>query len=162
MSDETIRHWLLKTEPTDYSFSDLLAETDLTTMWDGVRNYQARNFMRDRMQPGDPVLFYHSQIAKPAVVGLAEVASGPYPDPTQFDPDSRYFDPKATLEVPRWFLVDVRAIRELARVVTLAEAKADERLQDMVLVQRGTRLSVQPVRENEFRLIVQLAEETPS
>lgn len=158
MSAEPINHWLLKTEPNDYSFADLLAEPDLKTMWDGVRNYQARNFMRDRMKPGDPVLFYHSQIPKPAVVGLAEVASEPYPDPTQFDPDSSYFDPKATLETPRWFLVDIRAVRELPRVVTLAEAKVDERLQDMSLVQRGNRLSVQPVRENEFRVILQLAE----
>lgn len=151
------RYWLIKTEPNMYSFADLLAEPEQTTMWDGIRNYQARNLMRDDMKPGDPVLFYHSQVSPPATVGLAEVASEAYPDPTQFDPASRYYDEKATLEQPRWFLVDIRAVRPLARHVSLAEAKADPALADMVLVQRGTRLSVQPVREAEFQRMLQLA-----
>lgn len=159
MSKRAFRHWLIKTEPGMYSFADLLAEPQQTTMWDGIRNYQARNLMRDDMKPGDPVLFYHSQVKPPATVGLAEVASEAYPDPTQFDPSSRYYDAKATLEQPRWFLVDIRAIRPLERPVTLAEAKADPELVDMLLVQRGTRLSVQPVREAEFRRILQLAEQ---
>jgi predicted RNA-binding protein with PUA-like domain len=156
-AERAARHWLFKSEPGSFSFADLLAAPDRLTMWDGVRNYQARNLMRDEMQPGDPVLFYHSQTGRPAAVGLAEVASTAYPDPTQFDPASRYFDPKATLDAPRWFLVDIRAIYELPRPVTLAEAKADPELADMVLVQRGTRLSVQPVREQEFHRMLQLA-----
>jgi predicted RNA-binding protein with PUA-like domain len=160
-SDGSVRHWLFKTEPGSYSLSDLLAEPERTTMWDGIRNYQARNLMRDDMNPGDPVLFYHSQVRTPAVVGLAEVASAPYPDPTQFDPGNRYFDPKASLDSPRWFLVDIRGVSELPRPVTLAEAKADPLLADMLLVQRGTRLSVQPVRPAEFRRILQLASSLP-
>ncbi len=152
-----MKHWLFKSEPGAFSWDDLLASEDSTTMWDGIRNYQARNLMRDEMQPGDPVLFYHSQTAAPAVVGIAEIVSESYPDPTQFDPASRYFDEKASLDAPRWFLVDIRAVRKLEREVTLKELRELEELQDMSLLKKGNRLSIQPVREQEFLRIVQLA-----
>lgn len=150
-------YWLVKSEPNAYSFRDLMEEDDRTTMWDGVRNYQARNYMRDQMRPGDGVLFYHSGTGEPAAVGVAEVASEAYPDPTQFDPRSRYFDPKAGEEQPRWFLVDIRGVRELERPVTLARMKSDPHLSGLPLVQRGNRLSVMPVSRAEFDRIVELA-----
>lgn len=149
-------HWLVKSEPDAYGFDDL--ERDGRTMWDGVRNYQARNFMRDEMRPGDPVLFYHSGARPPGVAGVAEVASEAYPDPTQFDPDSRYFDPKATRERPRWYLVDLAPVRRLPRLVALDEIKADPSLRDIRLVQRGNRLSVMPMEREAFERIVALAE----
>lgn len=152
-----MNYWLFKSEPGSFSWDDLTASENSTTMWDGIRNYQARNLMRDEARPGDPVLFYHSQTGTPGVVGIAEVASESYPDPTQFDPDSRYFDPKASLDEPRWFLVDIRAVRKLERMVTLRELREIEDLQDMSLLQRGNRLSIQPVREAEFLRVVQLA-----
>ncbi len=150
-------HWLLKSEPQTFSFDDLLAAPGRTTAWDGVRNYQARNFLRDGMKPGDPVLFYHSSTRPPGVVGTAEVASASYPDPTQFDPESAYFDPKATREEPRWFSVDIKAVARLPRPVTLQELKNDSRLTD-VKVQRGNRLSVMPVTAGEFEVVLELAE----
>lgn len=151
------QYWLFKSEPGAFSWDDLVASPERTTMWDGIRNYQARNLMRDSMNPGDAVLFYHSQTGAPAVVGVAEVVSSSYPDPTQFDPDSRYFDPKASVGAPRWFLVDIRAVQPLERPVTLAELREVPELQDMNLLQRGNRLSIQPVREAEFVRILQLA-----
>jgi predicted RNA-binding protein with PUA-like domain len=154
-------HWLIKSEPGSFSFDDLLSAGNQTTVWDGVRNYQARNFMRDEMKVGDKVLYYHSSTSDPGVVGVAEVASEPYPDPSQFDQRSRYFDPKSSREQPRWFVVDVRGIRHLARPVTLSELKADPRLAGLRLVQRGNRLSVMPVSAAEFRRIVALADESP-
>lgn len=150
--------WLIKSEPGSFSFDDLLSAAEQTTTWDGVRNYQARNFIRDEMKVGDRVLYYHSSTAEPGVVGLAEVASKPYPDPTQFDRRSRYFDPKSSSEQPRWYVVDVRAVRPLARTVTLSELKEDASLAGLKLVQRGSRLSVMPVSGAEFRRIVALAE----
>ena len=152
-----MNHWLFKSEPGTFSWDDLVASKDSTTMWDGIRNYQARNLMRDSMKPGDPVLFYHSQTGTPAVVGIAEVASESYPDPTQFNPESRYFDPKASVDSPRWFLVDIRAVRKLDRPVTLAELRTHGELEDMSLLQKGNRLSIQPVREAEFLRVLQLA-----
>ncbi len=152
-----MNYWLFKTEPGSFSWDDLVASRDSTTMWDGIRNYQARNLMRDDMRPGDGVLFYHSQTAEPAVVGVAEVASESYPDPTQFDPESRYFDPKASVEKPRWFLVDVKAVRKLERPVTLAELRLEAELEGMELLKKGNRLSIQPVREAEFLRVLQLA-----
>src|SRR5476649_860117 len=117
-----MNYWLMKSEPDDASIDDVLAMPEQTIAWYGVRNYQARNFMRDLMRVGDGVLFYHSSCAEPGIVGLAEVASTSYPDPTQFDPKSKYFDPKATLENPRWMLVDVRALRK-TRLLNLAEMR---------------------------------------
>lgn len=153
-----MRHWLVKTEPQSFSFADLLATPGQTTPWEGVRNYQARNFMRDEMRPGDPVLVYHSSTATPGVAGVAEVASASYPDPTQFDPESPYFDPKATREAPRWYLVEIRATHPLPRFLPLAELRADPALQTMQLLKRGNRLSVMPLSEAEFAQVLELSE----
>jgi predicted RNA-binding protein with PUA-like domain len=148
----------MKSEPGTYSIDDL--ESDGETMWDGVRNYQARNFMRDEMEKGDRVLFYHSNASPPGVVGIAEVSREGYPDHTARDPDSGYYDEKATEEDPRWFMVDIAFVRKLPRIVPLAELKADAALDDMVVTGRS-RLSVQPVEEEHFRHVVEMAE-TPA
>ena len=148
------RAWLVKSEPDAYSFDDL--ERDGRTMWDGVRNYQARNFMRDEMQVGDAVLFYHSNVADPAVVGVARVASDPYPDPTQFDADDPHYDPKAREDAPRWVLVDLEPLRRLPAPVPLTRLKEDPAVEGLALVRRGNRLSVMPVDEAHFRHIVSL------
>ena len=150
-------HWLIKSEPDVFSFDDLLAAPDQTTSWDGVRNYQARNFMRDDMQPGEPVLFYHSSTNPPGIVGIAEVASKAYPDPSQFVEANEAYDPKATSDNPRWMAIDIRAVRKLERLLPLQVLKADEQLRDMRLVQRGNRLSVMPVTEQEFERVLELA-----
>jgi len=147
-------HWLVKSEADVYPIDEL--EREGTTPWTGIRNYEARNLMRDRMAPGDPVLFYHSRAEVPGVVGLAEVASVAYPDPTQFDPESPYHDPKATQEEPRWWLVDLAFVARFDRSVPLAEIKAHPELGEMVLVRRS-RLSVQPVRAEEFETVRALA-----
>ena len=149
-------YWLVKTEPEVFSFDDLWSAEGRSTVWDGVRNYQARNYLRDGMRRGDQVLIYHSSREAPAVVGIAEVVRAGYPDPSQFDPQHERFDPKAKPQAPAWVAVDLRAVRRLARPVTLAEIKAHKALGDMVLVQRGSRLSVQPVREPEWRAILAL------
>jgi len=146
------QHWLIKSEPDVYSIDDL--ERDGRTMWDGVRNYQARNNMR-KMSPGDAVLFYHSRQDPPAVVGVAEVVREAYPDPTQFDPDSRYHDPQSSEDDPRWWLVDVAFVSKLPEPVALADVKDTASLADMVLV-RNSRLSVQPVRPEEFAKVVSM------
>ena len=150
------KHWLMKSEEDEYSIADL--ERDGTTRWVGVRNYEARNLMRDEMSPGDRILYYHSNAKPSGVAGIAEVASEGYPDPTQFDPESRYHDPKATEEEPRWFLVDVRFVERFPRVVPLREIKEESRLSEMVLVKR-MRLSVQPVLEEEFQIVREMAKE---
>ena len=154
-----MRHWLMKSEPHDYSFDDLLK--DGRTPWDGVRNYQARNFMRDDMEIGDQVLFYHSNAKPPGVVGVCEVASEPYPDATQFDPASKYHDPKSDPQDPRWVLVDVTPVEALARFVPLEELRATESLAEMALLRRGQRLSIQPVTAAEFRAVLRLAAQGP-
>lgn len=151
------RAWLIKSEPDCYSFADL--EQDASTGWEGVRNYQARNFMRDDMRVGDKVLFYHSSTAQPAIVGIAEVASKPYPDPTQFDPASEYYDPKATPAEPRWLQVDFKPVARLAREVSLAELRETPSLHDMRLLAKGNRLSVMPVEPAHYELVVALAEQ---
>jgi predicted RNA-binding protein with PUA-like domain len=150
------RYWLMKTEPSTFSWGDLLDSPGKTTPWDGVRNYRARNFMRDEMRKGDGVLFYHSNAKPPAVVGTATVSREGYPDPTQFDPKSPYYDPKADPENPRWFLVDVRADRGFKREVPLPELRETPGLEDMALLRRGMRLSVQPVTSAEWRIILKL------
>jgi predicted RNA-binding protein with PUA-like domain len=149
-----MRHWLMKSEPDAFSIDDL--ERVGTEPWNGVRNYQARNFMRDGMRQGDGVLFYHSNCREPGVVGIAEVASEAYPDPTQFDPASDYFDPKSRPEQPRWLLVDVHFRRKLARTITLAELREEPRLDGFLLLQRGSRLSVLPVTPAQWRAILAL------
>jgi len=150
------RYWLMKSEPSVYSFEDLEAESDRTTGWDGVRNYQARNLMRDEMAVGDGVLFYHSNAKPPGVAGVAEVASGPMPDPTQFDPADGHFDPKADPEAPRWILVRIRAVDSLPRFVSLTDLKAEPRLEGMGVLQRGSRLSVQSVAPDEWRQVLKM------
>ena len=148
------QYWLMKSEEDVYSIDDL--ETDGTTPWTDVRNYEARNYMWKEMTPGDPVLYYHSNTSPPGVVGLARVASEAYPDPTQFDASSRYHDPKASADEPRWWLVDVEFVERFPRKVPLQEIRDRPELAEMVLVKRA-RLSVQPVREEEFRLIREMA-----
>jgi len=145
-------YWLMKSEPDECSIDDALAAPGAITPWTGVRNYQARNFMRDAMRVGDAVLFYHSSCAAPGIAGLAEVASAAYPDPTQFDRSSRYFDPKATRAAPRWFNVDVRALRK-TRLVGIERLRAHRALAGMQLLKRGSRLSITPVSPAEWRFI---------
>ncbi|MBF8178417.1 MULTISPECIES: EVE domain-containing protein [Oxalobacteraceae] len=147
-----MRYWLMKSEPSEVSIDDAWSAPKRTVAWTGVRNYQARNFMRDTMQVGDGVLFYHSSCAEPGIVGLAEVASTAYPDHTQFEPDSHYYDPKATQETPRWMMVDVR-IKKKTRLLSLAEMRTMPELSGMVLLQRGSRLSITPVTADEWNFI---------
>jgi predicted RNA-binding protein with PUA-like domain len=144
----------MKSEPDDFSIDDLARVG--TEPWTGVRNYQARNFMRDGMREGDGILFYHSSCAEPGVVGIAEVASAAYPDPTQFQRKSKYFDPASKPDEPRWMLVDVRFVRKLRRIITLAELKASDELEDFALLRRGNRLSVMPVGAAHWRFILNL------
>jgi predicted RNA-binding protein with PUA-like domain len=151
-----MRHWLLKTEPGVFSFDDLLQAPDQTTGWNGIRNYQARNFLRDQMEEGDRVLIYHSSAEPPVVAGLAEVVRRGYPDPTQFDPKDDHYDPESTPAAPRWYQVDVKAVRKLPREVSLEEIRRTKALAKMPLVQRGQRLSVQPVAPEEYALIVRM------
>ena len=154
-----MNYWLMKSEPEECSVDDVIAMPNATVAWFGVRNYLARNFMRDQMRPGDGVLFYHSSCAQPGVVGLAEVASTPYPDATQFDADSKYFDPKASPEAPRWQLVDVRVTRK-TRTLCLAELRAHVDLTEMVLLRRGNRLSITPITAPEWNTILGLLAES--
>ena len=145
-------YWLMKSEPDAYSIDDL--KRDKREPWDGVRNYQARNMMRDDMRVGDEVFFYHSNCKEPGIVGLARVASKPYPDPTQFDPESKYYDPKSSEDNPRWCLVDVRYVRKLKRTITLAELKELPGLDGFALIRKGTRLSILPVDPEHWDLIL--------
>jgi len=147
-----MQYWLMKSEPEECSVDDVLAMPGATVPWFGVRNYQARNFMRDQMRVGDGVLFYHSSCAEPGVVGLAEVASTPYPDATQFEPHSKYFDAKSTPAEPRWLLVDVR-VTSKTRLLKLGELRAQEALAAMVLLRRGNRLSITPITPAEWATI---------
>lgn len=149
-----MRHWLMKSEPDAFSIDDLARVG--TEPWSGVRNYQARNFMRDGMRPGDGVLFYHSSCAEPGVVGIAAVASDAYPDPTQFDRKSHYFDPASTQETPRWQLVDIAFKRKLARTITLTELKEQPRVEEFALLRRGNRLSILPVTQAQWDRILSL------
>ena len=154
MSKNTQNYWLLKSEPDCYSIDDL--QRDGTTFWSGVRNYQARNFMRDLMKPGDGVLFYHSSCEPPCVAGIAEVASQGYPDHTALDPDDDHYDPKATPENPIWMMVDVKFVRKFSEPIPLAELKETPGLEGMEVTKRGSRLSVQPVTADEWKRVVAL------
>ena len=146
-------YWLMKSEPAECSVDDALAAPDATVAWVGVRNYQARNFMRDAMQPGDGVLFYHSSCAEPGIVGIARVASTARPDPTQFDPASPYFDPAARTDAPRWLLVDVQVLRKIP-TLTLPDLRARPELSELRVLQRGNRLSITPVDARHWQAIV--------
>ena len=150
-----MNYWLMKSEPEECSVVDVLAAKKSTVPWVGVRNYQARNFMRDAMRVGDGVLFYHSSCAEPGVVGLAQVSSSAYPDPTQFNEQSPYFDAKSTRAAPRWLLVDVQVLRR-TRNLTLAELRATPALVDLLVLKKGSRLSITPVDEAHWRVITKL------
>ncbi len=150
-----MKYWLMKSEPDVFGFEHLLAAKDQTTPWEGVRNYQARNYMRDTMKKGDKVLFYHSSTKIPGVAGLAQVASNAYPDPTQSNAASDYFDPKSTIDNPRWMMVNVQAIATL-EFVALETLRQDPKLEGMMLLQRGSRLSIQPVSAAHFKHILKL------
>ena len=147
------RYWLVKSEPDAFSFDDLVASPNRTSGWEGVRNYQARNTMRDDMKRGDLVFFYHSSCDPTAIVGVAEVAREAYPDPTAFDAKDSHYDPKSRPDAPTWMMVDLRAVEPLRRPVTLAELRATKGLERMVLLQKGSRLSVQPVTAQEWEII---------
>ena len=151
-----MNYWLLKNEPECFSIQDLAAAANQTTFWDGVRNYQARNFLRDEISLGDGVLFYHSSASPPAVVGTARVARAGYPDPTQFDPTDDHCDPDSPRDAPRWFAVDITFEEKFPRPLPLPELRADPALADMVLLQKGSRLSVQPVSAAEWKRILKL------
>jgi predicted RNA-binding protein with PUA-like domain len=149
-----MNYWLMKSEPDTFSIDDLKRKGK--EAWDGVRNYQARNYMRDGMRVGDKVFFYHSNCAVPGIAGIASVATAAYPDPSQFDPKSQYFDAGAKREDPRWMLVDVKFVRKLKRVITLEELKGIDELADMALVRKGNRLSVMPVSKPHWDYILTL------
>lgn len=149
------KYWLFKTEPSCFSFDDLRSRPGMTEHWDGVRNYQARNYLRDDIKVGDGVLFYHSNIPEPAIVGTAEVVKSGYPDWTSRDPEGEHFDPKSSADNPIWFMVDIRFDRPFPRSVTLAELKEIPALAGMVLLSRS-RLSIQPVRPKEWQQILML------
>ncbi len=151
-------YWLVKTEPGCFSIDDLSAAPNKTTMWDGVRNYQARNFMRDDMRIGDPVLFYHS-VTNTGIAGIAEVASAPYPDPSQWDPQDRHFDPASPADNPRWYLVDIRLLRKFREILPLGLLRKQPELGAMELLRKGSRLSIQPVSKKEYETVLSLAKD---
>lgn len=150
-----MRYWLMKSEPEVFSIDDLAKKK--TSLWDGVRNYQARNYMTQDMKPGDQVLFYHSNAEPPGVAGIATVASEAQPDPAQFDKKSEYFDPKATKENPRWHCVTVGFVEKFPRVIALDELKSKAALKDMMVIKKGQRLSIQPVTQKEFQAVKEMA-----
>ena len=150
-----MKYWLMKSEPSECSIDDLAKAPGKIVPWVGVRNYQARNFMRDEMRPGDGVLFYHSSCPEPGIAGLAEVASAAYPDATQFDPQSHYFDAKSTPDAPRWLHVDVKLVRK-TRLLPLAEMRDAPTLASLQMLKRGNRLSITPVTPAEWRAVTEL------
>lgn len=148
-----MNYWLMKSEPSEVSVDDALAAPKATVAWTGVRNYQARNFMRDGMQVGDGVLFYHSSCAEPGIVGIARVASTSRPDPTQFDPASPYFDAASKPEAPRWLLVDVQVLRKIP-TITLPQLRARPELAELLVLKKGNRLSITPVEARHWKALV--------
>ena len=151
-----MHYWLMKSEPEEFSIDDLKNRPGKTEPWDGVRNYQARNFMRDRMRTGDLAFFYHSSCAEPGIVGIMAIASAPYPDPTAFDTADKHYDPGSKRDKPTWYLVDVKFKRKLKHTISLADLKQHKSLQKMQLLQRGNRLSVMPVSKKEWDYILDL------
>jgi predicted RNA-binding protein with PUA-like domain len=149
-------YWLMKSEPSVFGIDDLKAKPQRTSFWDGVRNYQARNFMRDGMKKGDKVFFYHSSCPEPGIVGIATVAREAYPDSTAFDRKSPYYDPKSDPEKPIWMGVDVKFVRQFKRVISLEELKQEPRLDGFTLLRRGNRLSVMPVSEEHWNVVLEL------
>ena len=151
-----MNYWLMKSEPDVFGIDHLRKRPKQTEHWDGVRNYQARNMLRDQMQVGDRVFFYHSNCAEPGIVGIARIVRAGYPDHTALDPESKYHDPKSSPENPRWYMVDVKFERKLKRTITLEELKTHAELEDMPLVRRGNRLSIMPVTEAQWEFILGL------
>lgn len=154
-----MNYWLIKSEPAEFSIDDLAARPRQTESWDGVRNYQARNMLRDQMHRGDQVFFYHSGTPCPGIVGIAEVVREGYADDTAFDSDDKHYDPKSDPSNPRWYQVDIKLVRKLERIITLSEIKASEKLGELdglPLLRRGNRLSIMPVTEIQWKLILQL------
>jgi len=150
-------YWLMKSEPDAFSIDDL--ERVGTEPWDGIRNYQVRNMIRDEMKPGDRAFFYHSNTKVPGIVGIMDIVSEARPDPTAFDPDEKYYDPKSDPEKPRWLLVDVKYVRHTKRNIPLPELKADPALEEMPLVRRGNRLSIMPVTEDQWEHILSMEDQ---
>jgi predicted RNA-binding protein with PUA-like domain len=156
MPDRPTRYWLFKSEPESFSFDDLWAAPGRSTCWDGVRNYQARNFMRDEMAVGDGVLYYHSSSDPTGVAGVAEVGRAAYPDHTAFDPADSHYDPKSRRDDPTWVMVDVRAVKKFPHFVTLDELRAAPGLEELQVLKRGNRLSITPVTPDEWQIIRRL------
>lgn len=151
-----MQYWLMKSEPDVFGIDHLRKMPQQTEHWDGVRNYQARNMLRDQMQVGDRVFFYHSNCEEPGIVGIAKIVRAGYPDHTAQNPDSKYYDPKSDADNPRWYMVDVKFERKLKRTISLNELKADAELGDMALVRRGNRLSIMPVTAEQWEYILSL------
>ena len=151
-----MKYWLMKSEPDVYGIEHLAKEKDQTEHWDGVRNYQARNMMRDDMKKGDKVFFYHSNCDVPGIVGIAKVVKEGYVDFTAFDPKQKYYDPKSDPENPRWYMVDIQLVRKLKRVISLHELKTYPQIEEMPLVRRGNRLSVMPVEADQWKFVLGL------
>ncbi|HET7306819.1 MAG TPA: EVE domain-containing protein [Gammaproteobacteria bacterium] len=156
-----MRYWLMKTEPNEFSIDDLANRPNQVEPWDGVRNYQARNMMRDEMKRGDRIFFYHSNSRPPGIVGIAEVYREGYPDTTAFNPEDRHYDSKSDPDAPRWFRVDVRFVSKFQHKVTLDMLRAQPDLVDMAVLRRGNRLSITPVTEREWSCVLKLADERP-
>lgn len=152
-----MKYWLLKSEPSTFSIDHLAQLPNQTDMWEGVRNFQARNMIRDEMQVGDLAFFYHSNSNPIGVVGIVEITSAAYPDPTQFNPDSAYFDAKSKQDDPRWFVVDVKLVSKFTEIIALSQLKLTKGLQDFMLLRKGNRLSVMPVSKREWEIIAQQA-----
>jgi predicted RNA-binding protein with PUA-like domain len=151
-----MNYWLMKSEPETFGIDDLKKRPKQTEPWDGVRNYQARNMLRDRMKVGDQAFFYHSNCDVPAIVGIMEIVKAGYPDTSAFDPSDPHFDPKSDPKNPRWYRVDVRFVRQFKHIITLAELKSHQALAELPLVQRGNRLSVMPVTPQQWKFILSL------
>ena len=151
-----MNYWLMKSEPDTFGINDLINRPLQTEHWDGVRNYQARNMMRDDMKLGDQVFFYHSNCAEPGIVGIMEIAKEGYPDFTAFDPDDKHYDPKSDPAKPRWIMVDVKYVKTLSRTISLKELKAQTKLADLALLRRGNRLSIMPISKAEWEFILAL------
>lgn len=145
-----MNYWLFKSEPNTFGIAELEQKQNQTTCWEGVRNYQVRNMLRDQIKVNDQAFFYHSSCAQPGIAGIVKIVQAAYPDFTQFDPMSRYFDPKSSVTHPRWYMVDVQLVKKFPRIITLTELRAHPFLQDMWVLRKGNRLSITPVTEKEW------------
>lgn len=153
-----MQSWLFKSEPDTFSIDDLSHRPNKTEPWDGVRNYQARNMLRDDIQVGDNVFFYHSSCATPGIVGIAKVTRSGYPDQTAMNPESKYYDPKSTTDNPRWFRVDITLVQKFKRIITLEAIKNHPFLQDMIITRKGSRLSITPITQQQWGIIIKMSQ----